>query len=56
MPGFKEIFTLDRPCLLRVHTSPGEYVEVLHPNYAKAALMGCEALKNGARSVEIIPQ
>lgn len=50
------IFTLETPCLIRVHTTPVDHVEVLRPNFAAASLSACEALKNGALSVEIIPQ
>lgn len=53
---FMSEFTLETPCILRVHTTPGNYMEVLLPNYASASYSGCEALKNGSSSVEIIPQ
>jgi len=56
MPGFKEIFTLNRPCVLLVRTTLETCTEKVYPNYAAASLAGCEALKAGAVSVEIIPQ
>lgn len=56
MSGFKEIFTLDQPCFLLVRVTLEECTEELFPNYASAALAGCEALKAGAWSVEIIPK
>jgi len=49
-------FTLDTPCVLLMRVTLEDCIEVLFPNYAAASVAGFEALKNGALSVEIIPE